>query len=93
MGAVDVGGVKKIHAPINRLLKHLHGLGIVARAVELAHPHTAQADGRDVQIGTQFSLLHGIALSKDGASMVFRCKIGNAFKWNSVFRYRKTHET
>ena len=43
--AVRVGGVEEVHALIQGVLERGERLGIVMRAVELAHAHAAEAEG------------------------------------------------
>jgi hypothetical protein len=60
IGAVDLGGVEEGHAQLDRAGQHLEGVGLVQRrAVDLAHPHAAQTDGRDFQAVAEFARLHG----------------------------------
>src|SRR5258708_517838 len=57
---VDFGGVEEGNSPLHRLVDEFNYFFFVPRqAVGLAHPHTAEADGRDFQTAfTQFALLH-----------------------------------
>jgi hypothetical protein len=44
--AVHVGGVPEGDAAVDRVVEQVDGLRILARAVELGHPHAAESDGR-----------------------------------------------
>src|SRR5205085_9451956 len=46
---VQVGGVQKVDAEVERPSDGRDGLRVVALAVELRHPHAAEADGRNFQ--------------------------------------------
>src|ERR1039457_4347442 len=51
-GTVDLGGVQEGASKLDRAMNGGDGLALVAlagRAVRRAHPHTAEADGTDVQ--------------------------------------------
>jgi hypothetical protein len=56
--AVHVGGVEEGDAEIQRTVDRALGLGLVTGAVELAHPHAAQALGGDGESGER-TCLHG----------------------------------
>ena len=44
---VHVGGVEEVHAAIQGVMDDRDRVGIVVRAVEVAHAHAAEPDGRD----------------------------------------------
>ena len=60
VGAVDLGGVDQRDAQIESAVNRANGLGVVKAAdgVGGGHPHRAQADTADLQIG-EVSLFHG----------------------------------
>src|SRR5712692_5547287 len=43
--AVYVGGVEKIHSPVESVVDRGNGLIVIAPGVEFGHPHAAQAEG------------------------------------------------
>ena len=49
-GAVHVGGVEERHAEVERAVDRRDRLGLVGWAVELGHPHAAEADGGHGQV-------------------------------------------
>src|SRR5262249_2339996 len=63
--AVHVRGVEQGHAELDGAVKGGDGLGLVARAVELAHAHAAEAEGGDLE-GTELARVHGGLLGAGG---------------------------
>src|SRR5262249_20820607 len=55
---VHVGSVEERHAEVERAMDGGNRLRLVARAVEFAHAHAPEADGRDLE-RTESSCLHG----------------------------------
>src|SRR5207249_10866313 len=47
VGAVHVGGVEEVDAEVERAVDGRDRFAVVVRAVELRHPHAAEADGGD----------------------------------------------
>ena len=62
--AVDLGGVEEGDAALDGRPKQLdHLLPVLGRTVAEAHPHAAQAEGRNLQAAfPQFTLLHNFLL-------------------------------
>ncbi len=55
-GAVDLSGIEKRAAELDRAMNRGDGFGIIRRPVSLAHPHAAQADfGNFQSLRAQFS--------------------------------------
>src|SRR5437867_669370 len=70
VGAVHVGGVEEVDAEVERAVDGRDRFAVVVRAVELRHPHAAEADGGDG--GTEAPELssgdHHAAIIECGAS-------------------------
>src|SRR5699024_1098849 len=65
--AIDVSAVEQVDAVLQRMVNDADRLGIIAGAIELAHAHAAQPDGRYLWAArAQSSLLHGPSPSLTG---------------------------
>ena len=59
-GAVHVRGVEEVDPEVQGAVDGGDGLGLVAPAVEVGHPHAAEALGGDGQsLGAECALFHG----------------------------------
>ena len=59
--AVHIGGVEKVDAEFDRALQRRGGFVIVARTVELRHPHASESQFRYFEsLAAEFSLLHNL---------------------------------
>ena len=57
--AVDVGGVEEVDAEVQRVADGRDRFRVVPSGIEIAHPHAAQADGRDPRaVAAQLSCVH-----------------------------------
>src|SRR5213080_984862 len=57
--AVDVGRIEEIESDLDRALERRGGFSVVARAVELRHPHASEAQFRHHEpLAPEFSLFH-----------------------------------
>jgi hypothetical protein len=56
--AVHVGRVEEVDAEVERAVDRRDRLRIVAAGVEVGHPHAAEAEGGDGEIGTEGTTLH-----------------------------------
>ena len=65
--AVHVGRVEEVHAEVERAVDRVDRLRVVVSAVELRHPHTAEADCGDAE-GAETALLHFLACSCSASS-------------------------
>ena len=65
--AVHVGGVEQRHAEVEGAMDGGDRLRLVARAVELAHPHAPEADGGDLERAESSRLHAGVMRRRAGS--------------------------